>query len=455
MTIPPAVQHILFKNIADHLHIDLIQWRDMYTQLYTSPEQKIQEILLSFLRQSGFTTTMLQMEGNYSDQKTAIENPIIYGEHANNATQTLLVYLKYTVKSPVESAMETSIGSVTHTASDIALPMIALVAACHAYRLHVGSVPINIKMLIAANTQSPQAHRYLERLISKQRQRLQADNCIVYTTQRETNTNDTLPEIVLGLKGHLRTEISIQTAKHTLPLHYGSIAPNAAWQLTWTLANLKDAHEDITLDGFYETVRPSEDALIESLASFPDTAANLAESWGTEQLLLGLHGIQQHYVHFLTPTCSIISLHSDTQTTAKHEHQTSIPTTAQAQLDFHLVPDQDPYTIFTKLQSYLHTHSTYPLQARLLSASYPVYTSIKEPLVHYLQHAIHTVHQQPPQLIPFLSDPIAFSILQKQLAIPTIGLTMPEPPDTKAEQASTYLAQCIQQNALLIANIGR
>jgi acetylornithine deacetylase/succinyl-diaminopimelate desuccinylase-like protein len=286
----------------------------------------------------------------------------------------------------------------------------------------------------------------LERMISEQSSLLKADSCILYTTKHEISKEIGLPELTLGIKGHLSTDISIKTASATIPIRYGSIAPNAAWQLIWALHAVKDAREDILIDGFYDDIMSVEDEAIEALSHLPETASQLAQSWGSKHLLLELQGIQQYYAHFLTPSCSITQMSSDNDPEC-------IPRMAKAQLDFRLIPHQNPYEIFTKLQQHLLTQSTYPLHFQLRSASYPAYTSAQDPLVQQLQHNIQSIYDQPPTIIPLSSGLNPYEIfLRTKLTLPIIRIAMPEPPDVNTNEEQKYLAQSIKLQALFLAN---
>lgn len=416
----PSIQQTLFQAIDDRLLSDLNDWRTLYTSIYTSQEQKIQEAFLILLHQYGWNTHILDHDHH-----------IIYSESANNAPYTLLLSLQYTPGFSQQRDWQLLLTFFSH------------LVALQIYKTRFGSVPMNIKWLLVMEETS--SYTTLERMISAQSSLLKADSCILYTTKREISKEIGLPELTLGIKGHLSTDISIQTAATAIPSDYGSIAPNAAWQLIWALRSLKDDREDILIDGFYDDILPVEDEIVEALSHLPDTAALLAQAWGVEHLLLDLQGVQQYYAQFLTPTCSITHINSNHDLAA-------IPGTATAHLDFRLVPQQNPYEIFTKLQQHLQAQSTYPLQIQLRSASCPVYTSEKDTLVQHLQHSMKAIYNQLPTMIPLSSELNLYDVLLRtRLAIPTIRVAMPEPPNIDTQEEQKYLAQSIKLEALFLA----
>jgi acetylornithine deacetylase/succinyl-diaminopimelate desuccinylase-like protein len=419
--VPSSVQQTLFQAIDDRLLSYLNDWRAFYTSIYTSQEQKIQEAFLILLHQYGWNTHILDHDQH-----------IIYSESTNNAPYTLLLSLQY---SPASSQLRDW---------QLLLPFFSHLVALQLYKTHFGPLPMNIKWLLIMEERS--SNTTLERMISEQSSLLKADSCILYTTKHEISKEIGLPELTLGIKGHLSADIFIKTASEAIPIHYGSIAPNAVWQLIWALNSLKDAREDILVDGFYDAIRPVEDEAVEALRHLPDTASLLAQAWGTRQLLLELRGVQQHYAHFLTPTCSITQMSSN-------NNPEFIPSTAKAQLDFRLVPDQNPYEIFTKLQEHFLAQSIYPIQLQLLSASYPAYTSAKDPLIQHLLYSIQTIYKQPPTIIPLSTELNPHDMfLRTRLKLPTIRVAMPEPPDVNTPAEQAYLAQSIRLQALFLAH---
>jgi acetylornithine deacetylase/succinyl-diaminopimelate desuccinylase-like protein len=418
---PSSVQQTLFQAIDASLLYDLNDWRSLYTSIYTSQKQKIQEAFLILLHQYGWNTHILDHDQH-----------IIYSESAHNAPYTLLFSLQYAPASSRRRDWQ------------ILLPFFSHLVALQIYKNRFGPLPINIKWLLVMEEATP--YTTLERMISEQSSLLKADSCILYTTKHEISKEIGLPELTLGIKGHLSTDISIKTASSAIPIRYGSIAPNAAWQLIWALHAVKDAREDILIDGFYDDIMSVEDEAIEALSHLPETASHLAQSWGSEHLLLELQGIQQYYAHFLTPSCSITQMSSDNDPEC-------IPRMAKAQLDFRLIPHQNPYEIFTKLQQHLLTQSAYPLHLQLRSASYPAYTSAQDPLVQQLQHNIQTIYDQPPTIIPLSSGLNPYEIfLRTKLTLPIIRIAMPEPPDVHTNEEQKYLAQSIKLQALFLAN---
>jgi acetylornithine deacetylase/succinyl-diaminopimelate desuccinylase-like protein len=444
----PSVQQILFQGVDTHLSSYMDNWRHLSTQFYTPTAHNIQESIVFLLQAYGLKT-------QYLDQ----HQKVIYAELVSGSSYTLLLHINYTAKSLTSGNLQSI------------LPLVASLAAVHTYQNTLGPLPLNIKWLLVEQNTNQQTD--LRRIVTNCHLLLQADNCLMYTTKREISKDGHIPELILGTKGLLCVELCTKTTEKTIASHYGAIAPNPAWQLIWALNSLKDSREDILIEGFYDNLVPPDDKVLASLATIPDTAQAQAQKWGLNQLLLGLHGTQQHYAYYLTPTCTVNSIQSKpihTSADALHTEttgmdQSQIPTGATAQLSFYLVPAQDPHDIFTKLQSHLDLTCGPGIKASLLAARHPAVTSLQEPIVRHLQQSITTIYQHTPTIIPLTAELATFELFHTQLSIPTIGITLPattqtppiaHPSSTHAmdtDQSIQLLTQQIQQHALLFSFI--
>ena len=435
----PSVQDRLFDNVDTFVSSYLDIWRHLYTQVYTPTAQKIQESLAIFLQKYGLLS-------QYLDQ----QHQILYAELPAESPYTLLFYLTFP-------------SSHSHDrlhVSQLALPLAAELAAIHTYQYTLGSLPLTVKWLLVEQDAVGEAK--LEQALTTHKTLLQANSCIMYTTKREIQSQSHVPELILGSRGLLRVDLMARTSQRSTPSHYGAIIPNAAWQLIWALSTLKDAREDILIQGFYDDLFAPEDAILDALASLPDTSQEQAQYWGLPQLQLGLQGRQQYYAYFLTPTCTIYDMKTISNPESEQDSYTKnafglenlalIPSMATAQLDFYLVPAQNPYDIFTKLQHHISDISP-TLQAQLVAARQPAITSTHDHLVQNLQRAIKDVYQRTPALIPLTTALLSFGTFRTQLSLPTVGLALPEYVDENdGERFAHQLIQLVKLHALLLAN---
>ncbi|SRR5579884_505304 len=364
--------------------------------------------LLLQLQSYGIHTTLLNHDSTF-----------IYGELDNKAARTLLFYQQYNA----------NLAGIWEL-----LPIAIGLLALDVYRECTGTIPVNIKWLVHSS-RKPEITGLLS-LVKEHQQQLQADGCLwnrQLTAEEEIvlpiadgrdgrDGRDVSPFLFLGIKGLLCVEMATHTATNPVPSHYGSIMPNSAWRLLWALNNLKDAREEILIDGFYDPVASIEDEALASLYTLPNSAAALAQQWGMKELLLGLQGFQMHYAHLLTPTCTInfMTGGDETSSASVPAFPLQIPSQARAQVDFHLVPGQEPDDIFAQLQRHLHNQGFSDIQTRLRYRCPPSYTPLATPFAQLVCNATRRAYEQELLILPMQSESHPLSILQHVTNMPIL-----------------------------------
>jgi hypothetical protein len=355
-----------------------------------------------------------------------------------------LCYLDYDPDAPIYPQVQA-----------IAATLLTLVTYQELLTTRTDLFPIKLKWFLGQKSFTYSSQ--LQHSIAQKPALLQADAYLWYepVVTEKTSLVGNSDKLVLatGVKGYLDVELQVQAA-HT-PLHssYGAIVPNAAWRLLWALNSLKDQHEEILIDGFYDTLSPLEDEAFQLLADLPDTAATQAAHWGIPNMLAGLQGKQMHYAHILTPTCTVTMLHSGEEaptpapTTSSHF---SIPAKARATVDFCLVPGQDPADIFDKLKSHLRTHGFSDIHVRQRDAGSPAYTPASNAFVQYVRQSAEHVYGQPPIVLPILPEYVPIWPFAQNPSRPVIILPLhasPVPPHPNEQEAlrnyATYLLSII------------
>ncbi|GAC1365629.1 MAG: hypothetical protein NVS2B12_12750 [Ktedonobacteraceae bacterium] len=261
-------------------------------------------------------------------------------------------------------------------------------------------------------------------------------------------------------------ELRVQTSdlqEEARYAQYGAIVPNAAWQLLWALNAVKDRREDILIEGFYDALWSVEDEVFDALATMADTSS-LSARWGGQEALLGLQGRQQYYTYFLTPTCSITHLQAGQMLgdlkNLKNlgdlgDQPAHIPSLASAQLDFQLVPAQDPLDLYAKLQRHLHNEGHTNVQTQLLRAVHPTYTPLSNPFVQSVVQATTVAYGRSPQLLPLISTVAPLYPLRPQLAFPVVLMSPPASaaaPDFASSRDTESFIAHVKQAALILAS---
>jgi hypothetical protein len=252
-----SVQKRLFQRIDDHLSSYLTTGRDLIARAMRSGPSN--NALMLHVQQLGAET---QLWGD--------EPPFLYAYLQAGAPRTLLFYHSYSAQSP---------GTLTFLA--------ATTAAIAAYQQSIGPLPVNIKWLFASEEMRDDTS--IVHIMEQHREELQANGCL-FPVQEWVGAAQ--PSLALGIKGKLCVELEIEATFHSIASQHGGIVPNAAWRLLWALSSLKNAQEEILIEGFYDTLTPLEDDAIAPLYSLPDSAALLCQRWGLQQLLFGLSGFQ-------------------------------------------------------------------------------------------------------------------------------------------------------------------
>ncbi len=422
------IQQKLLHHVDEHSLSSLRHWQHMYTQLSMLPVSEMQEVAISFLERSGMSVHILTGD-----------RFLFVAELQVGARETLLFSMHLS-------------DSPSTTASSIATALVAYQAALDTCFHVLESLPVNIKWVFDGRTrQLSQAFSSATSDRTKYADFLQADTCVWYLSEQRAVSMDALPLLALGTKGSLNVELTVQTTNVPIETHYGAIAPNAAWQLLWALDTVKDRREDILVEGFYDAVLPVEDDVIEALARLVDNAPSLSTQWELQEPFLGLQDLQQYYAYFLTPSCTVSSIHSGQLL----EDQTAfIPQTAHARLDFQLVPQQDPFDIYSKLQNHLLNQNYTMVQAQLLRAIQPTYTPLSDSFVQFVIQATTAAYGRSPQILPLVPADNPSHLFQ-ELALPTVIVPLPfvvsEPQDLYSTFYQESLIQHIKQAALLIA----
>jgi acetylornithine deacetylase/succinyl-diaminopimelate desuccinylase-like protein len=353
------------------------------------------QAVVEMLRALGFEADVVPKWGG---------NAVVLGELAGASAKTILFYNHYDVQPaeplelwsspPFEPAIRD--GKIYgRGVSDNKGNIIARLAAIRALLAVRGRVPVNIRFCIEGDEEigSPA----IEPFVEKYADRLAADACIWEGSS--VNWHEQL-QITLGVKGILYVELLAKGASHDAHSSYATVVPNPAWRLVWALASLKDADENILIDGFFDSVRPVTTQERAALEVMPSQEEHMAHSLGLTGFVKGVRGLDYRLRHVLEPTCNIDGL------TTGYEGggpKTVIPCEANAKVDFRLVPDQTPDDILEKLRRHLDARGFADIEVRRLSAERPARTPIDHPFVEVVREAARQVYPVEPVVSPTMA----------------------------------------------------
>jgi acetylornithine deacetylase/succinyl-diaminopimelate desuccinylase-like protein len=314
---------------------DFLRIPSVSTDPSRRPEvRRAAEFLAGALREAGLPTVEIHETGGH---------PVVYAEDLRAAGPTLLLYGHYDVQ-PEEPVELWDSGPFDPTVRDGELyargaaddkgQVWSHVWAVAAWLRSAGRLPARLKVLIEGEEEIGSPN--LGPLVARERARLAADAVVISDSPMLERG---VPSLCYGLRGLTYQEIFVTGA--STDLHSGSFGgavANPAQALATILAGLKDGRNRVAIPGFYDRVRPLQEAERRALAALPFDEPLYRERLGVPALA-GEEGFTTLERVWARPTLEVNGLLSGyTGEGAK----TVLPARAMAKVSMRLVPDQDP-----------------------------------------------------------------------------------------------------------------
>jgi len=316
-------------------------------------------------------------------------NPVVYAEFEpgphGNPDRTLLFYNHYDVQpaEPIAEwttppwAAEIRDGKLyARGVADNKGEQVVRLTALQALRDVDGGLPCRVKFLIEGEEEVGSAA--LPRYLAKYRDLFRADACIW-----EFGGRDELERVslVAGVKGMAYLQLWCHGADVDLHSSLGAFTDNAAWRMVQALATLRDAHNRILIEGFYEHVRKPTAAEVAAVQRLPYDGAALRRNYGLRHpFITEAKGQDVRIAMLYEPTCTICGLESGYYGPGS---KTVLPRRAQAKIDCRLVPDMDPDDIYRKVRRHLDRRGFSDIEVELLEGGeFPYRSPIDHPFVH-------------------------------------------------------------------------
>jgi acetylornithine deacetylase/succinyl-diaminopimelate desuccinylase-like protein len=290
---------------------------------------------------------------------------------------------------------------------------LAQILAMEGLRAANGELPCNVKVLLDGEEElgSPNLGPFVER----HRDLLRADLAIwsdgpVHESGRWC--------LVFGVRGIVTFELRARGANR--PLHsgnWGGVAPNPLWTLVHLLASMKDPHNRVTVEGFYDQVRPLEPLEAEALERMPVDLGRVLASLGLERLDEPAdRGFYERLVAW--PTLTINGLHGGYGGPGT---QTILPNEAIAKCDVRLVPDQRTGDVLAQLRAHVARHAP---GVELVAGGHmePSRTPIDSPFTEPIRQAMRAALGEEPLLVPPLGGSLPAYVFTDILGVPTFGV---------------------------------
>jgi acetylornithine deacetylase/succinyl-diaminopimelate desuccinylase-like protein len=376
-------------------------------------------LVADMLRARGFATELIATAGN----------PVVFAEASGTSSKTLLCYNHYDVQPaepfdlwtspPFEMARRDGKLFARGVADDKG-EFVSRLAAIDAVQHVLGVLPCNVKFAVEGEEEVASVN--LAPFVEQNAARLAADGCI---WEFGAVDGDGTPVEYLGLRGICYVELSVETLR--LDAHSGlggSIFPNAAWRLVWALGTLKGPDGRVRIPGFYDNVLQPSARDMQLLAALPDRAAEMRATYGMQEFLYGLEGVELRREEVFVPTCTICGLTSGYQGPGS---KTVLPAKASAKVDFRLVLNQTPDEIVAKLRAHLDAEGFGDVQVTLLGGGRPARTDPDHPFIQLVCDTARDVYGRDPQIWPLIGGSGPNYLFSHHMGVPiaTLGTGYP------------------------------
>src|SRR4051812_6128168 len=282
-------------------------------------------------------------------------NPIVYGDWLGApGAPTILFYGHYDVQpvdplelweSPPFEATVRDGELYARGAADDKGQVFMHMKAVEAHLKQNGRLPINIRFFIEGEEEVGSVH--LDDFIRAHKDDLRADLVVISDTAMFDRG---VPSICYGLRGLVYCQIELRGSKGDMHSGvFGGAVANPAFVLAQMITQMKDRGGRIKVPGFYDDVRPLEEAERQAWSQLPFNEKKYRKDFGIPRLF-GESGYTTLERTWARPTLEVNGLLSGfTGEGAK----TVLPAVAMAKISMRLVPNQDPEKIAGLFDAYV------------------------------------------------------------------------------------------------------
>jgi acetylornithine deacetylase/succinyl-diaminopimelate desuccinylase-like protein len=294
--------------------------------------------------------------------------------------------------------------------------------AVEAYMKQTGRLPVNIKFILEGEEEVGSAH--LDDFVKAHKNELGADVVVISDSPMFARG---VPSICYGLRGLVYFQIDLRGS--STDLHSGSFGgavANPAFVLCQMIAQMKDRGGRVKIPGFYDDVKPLQEAERQAWAALPFNEKKYRKDFGIPKVF-GESSYTTLERTWARPTLEVNGLLSGfTGEGAK----TVLPAVAMAKISMRLVPDQDPGKIADQFQAYVEklAPKTVELKITRMQGGKPWMTSFDNPFVQAAGHAIEKGFGRAPIFTREGGSIPVVSTFQEVLGLPSVlfGVGLPD-----------------------------
>jgi acetylornithine deacetylase/succinyl-diaminopimelate desuccinylase-like protein len=370
-------------DLADFIAIPSVSAKEEYLEEAAEYSAKI-------LKENGFLTKIHQTAGG----------PVVTAEMDVGAKRTLMFYDHADVQ-PAEPfdlwdspPFQLDIRDDKMFGRGVADNKGEIVCRVHAIRswLDAGlDLPTNIRFVIETEEESSSKH--LEEYVRKDRAFFKdVDGCI---WEFGGSNRKGLQEFVLGVKGILYIQLSVQTM--TLDSHSANAThlPNAGERLLAAIGLLKDNEGKIKIPQFYDDVISLTDEEKKTVKEYDFYPEEILKQYGLTNFNHELPAEKAKLAYFSEPTCNLCGFTTGWQ---GEGGKTVIPKQAIAKLDFRLVKNQNPEKILKNIRKFLDQTGYSDVKIDWWNGYPPSKTAINNHFVTICKKANEVVYNHQPTI---------------------------------------------------------
>lgn len=408
-----------FKETAEQNQeqfFDYLRLESVSTQGRMIPDTA--EFVKSMIEEFGGKAELLNNLGGH---------PIVYGffeaGQKGNAEKTLLFYNHYDVQpeDPLDEWKTTPfeptiIDEILYCrgVSDNKANFMARLNAIQLLNESEEGLPCNVKFLVEGEEEigSPNIDLYLEKYADL----FEADACIWESGSKDSEERFTIDA---GIKGIAYFDAWVESADVDIHSSKGAVVDNAAWRLTHALSSLRTKDHQVTIDGFYEMMKPPTELERSFVEKIPFNADKLKENYGLKNpLIVEKMDRTPQEALILYPTLTISGLLSGYTGPGS---KTVLPRKAQAKIDVRLVPGMDPDDVYKVIRKHWDKNGFNDVQLKLLTGEKSFRTDLSDPFVDIVLNSAKKVYGEDVVLNPNSPGTGPMHGFGKYLNVPILG----------------------------------
>lgn len=416
------------------------QLEDQFSETVDEVRRFLQTPSVSYTGQGIQETARMVVEtiralGGTAEAVPTPGHPVVYGEIDSGARDTLLIYGMYDVMPADEPGWIVDPWSATvvedfnglgpciigRGAVNTKGPLAAFFAALTAIRRAEGRLPVNLIFIIEGEEEF--GSRNLPRFVEQYADKLQRADAMFFPFF--DCDQEGIPTVTLGTKGLCYFELIAQGGDHGGPttrgLHgsYAAWVNNPNWRLINALASMKDAQEEILIEGFFDDVRsPSEEdwEILRGLEPLREDEIFL-RSQDVKRFKYDKRGAELYRHLYFDPTLNINGYVSGF---TEEGTKTLLPHRAVAKVDIRMVPDMDPQRTVERVRAHLDRHGFTDIEMRVINLYPWAKVSPRERVVQALIRSYEDLGRKP-RVVPLNPGSAPYYLFQRLLKMPFIS----------------------------------